>query len=479
MIGEIRVVDWAVVEITNKEELEGWLEGQGRAAGVAIAARAVLRVVPLTTDFIVEEPSLLPEFSLLRIFRELGDIWAISAWPNRREDIHLAFDPRLRPDGSYIYTSASGYDNELKQMTLHGTEQFFTEAAIAVSKAAQVGVAAAAKFNANDFAAGSAALTTYAADIEAGDYSSVAGAEADQNAGVAGKALWREITADAGNVEAGISTEIMMRYPLWNVTDIGQTKKWEILKPVLLAFDEDWQVWTGWYEDRLRGADHPDSRPLIEDLELKRSLIPDEEWHQGPKHVNAMIAELEAEYRHENGNNISKNRPQIAIHAEGRVDLGDDAQQTPTRLNLVAGERPTILSNPNGIARDSVHEPLGVSVAALEDLKEVLDGYVSQDAVSEDVANTNKIVLPMAEEDLAILRHYIEAGIQEAKAPRVTQMSVDLFDYDRILLSQSQSIFEAANDVAGKYQPLILAIAGVITALGSTIAAIAAVAALG
>ena len=69
------------------------------------------------------------------------------------------------------------------------------------------------------------------------------------------------------------------------------------MKRLLLTQDQSWQVWTDWYDDILRGADHPDSRPLIEELEVARVLIPDDDWDKGPAHVNALIAELEAEYR--------------------------------------------------------------------------------------------------------------------------------------------------------------------------------------
>ena len=62
---------------------------------------------------------------------------------------------------------------------------------------------------------------------------------------------------------------------------------------MLLALDEDWEVWTAWYEDRLYGA----TRPLIEELELARVLIPNEDWDKGAKHVNGLIAELEADFR--------------------------------------------------------------------------------------------------------------------------------------------------------------------------------------
>ena len=81
------------------------------------------------------------------------------------------------------------------------------------------------------------------------------------------------------------------------LSDNRISAKWAELKDVLLPFDQNWQVWMDWYEDRLRGTDHPNSRPLIEALELERVLIADEDWEQGPQHVNAMIAALEAKYR--------------------------------------------------------------------------------------------------------------------------------------------------------------------------------------
>ncbi|MEP5770618.1 hypothetical protein [Nisaea sp.] len=65
----------------------------------------------------------------------------------------------------------------------------------------------------------------------------------------------------------------------------------------MLDLDPNWSVWTEWYEDRLRGADDPRSRPLIEELEVERALIPDDEWKKGAAHINALIAEIEAKYR--------------------------------------------------------------------------------------------------------------------------------------------------------------------------------------
>lgn len=55
---------------------------------------------------------------------------------------------------------------------------------------------------------------------------------------------------------------------------------------VLLRANEDWEVWTEWYEARLAG------HPAIEALEVARVMIAEEVWKQGPKVVNAEIRRL-------------------------------------------------------------------------------------------------------------------------------------------------------------------------------------------
>ena len=407
-----------MAEITNEDDLKAWLEGQDREVAVAIAARTALRVLPLIADYVHNRPANRSTALVSAIFRGTASAWFSGYWPNHAE-------------------------------------------AIAAAAAAAASAATAA-------AAHAATARTAAARAAAA------------HAATSEETVWVEVSADADAVEAGASSDALMRRPLWTSgAPEWIAGKWFMLKSDLLELDEDWGVWTDWYDVRLRSADHPDSRRLIEELERERVLIPDEDWKKGPKHVNAIIAALEMEYNSKRGNGVRQALPKIAINAVGHVDLGNHAQPILQRLNLVAGERPTILSNSNAIARDPVRESLDISAARLKDLKEVLDGYVSQDAVKGGDASTNKIVLPMAEADLVILRHYVELGIQEVQAPRMTQMSVDLFEYDRMLLSQSESIFAAAKGFIIENKELIVAISAVVTALGSTIAAIAAVAGLG
>lgn len=117
-----------------------------------------------------------------------------------------------------------------------------------------------------------------------------------------------------------------MRQALWTSgTPEPIHSAWESLEHTLLSLNDDWQVWTEWYDDILRGADHADSRPLIEELELKRVLIPDAEWEQGPAHVNALIAALEAEYRTPEPDDIPGEDPNAGRFRETDQRIDADA----------------------------------------------------------------------------------------------------------------------------------------------------------
>lgn len=62
---------------------------------------------------------------------------------------------------------------------------------------------------------------------------------------------------------------------------------WAKLKADLLAIpDENWRVWTDWYDARLEG------RRSKQKLELARVKLPDELWKEGPAAVNQAILDL-------------------------------------------------------------------------------------------------------------------------------------------------------------------------------------------
>ncbi len=106
------------------------------------------------------------------------------------------------------------------------------------------------------------------------------------------------LSADVECLMRDASAESLMRRPLWTAGTPAQARSgWEEIKLTLLALDQDWQVWTDWYSDRLTGTESLTGRALIPELERERVLVPDEDWEKGPAWVNGIIASLEAEYR--------------------------------------------------------------------------------------------------------------------------------------------------------------------------------------
>jgi hypothetical protein len=85
-------------------------------------------------------------------------------------------------------------------------------------------------------------------------------------------------------VEEGHKPSIIAGGPLWlqlQPDRIGAL--WQQLRRDLLDVEQDWQVWTTWYDDRLRG------RPIHRERELVYVQIEQTLWDQGPAIVNAEI----------------------------------------------------------------------------------------------------------------------------------------------------------------------------------------------
>ncbi|MGH6843048.1 MAG: hypothetical protein ACREDV_13350 [Methylocella sp.] len=53
------------------------------------------------------------------------------------------------------------------------------------------------------------------------------------------------------------------------------------MKAALLAENQDWEVWTEWYDARLEGG------RANKNLEIARARIPNDIWDQGPAIANA------------------------------------------------------------------------------------------------------------------------------------------------------------------------------------------------
>ena len=115
--------------------------------------------------------------------------------------------------------------------------------------------------------------------------------------------IWKFVEADvlgfrrearASRQSQMVAAENLASKPLWLEGEPPKEilREWEDLKAALLRLNQNWEVWTDWYEDRLYG------RAANEDIEIARMLeISEDEWEQGPRVVNDKIKKIIERYR--------------------------------------------------------------------------------------------------------------------------------------------------------------------------------------
>ncbi len=238
----------------HEKELEAWLREQPLEVSFAIAARSALRVTPLLRDYLLIAPQRAE--SLLQLFRAncLAYVAASISETQRTE---------LATTSDVIRDRARDAVRRAPHSSLTDTGPI--NAAYAASSAATTIAASTLAFAAR-YAAGTTTSANKAINL-------VASASAQ----------------DQDYFASGLSTEGAAALPLWpeGLMPPPLAKHWEILKATLLSRDEDWDIWTTWYEDRLRGAP-----PEPEELAVARVTLPEPMWKLGPKVVNAEIKTL-------------------------------------------------------------------------------------------------------------------------------------------------------------------------------------------
>ncbi|MGQ0445343.1 MAG: hypothetical protein ACT4O2_09515 [Beijerinckiaceae bacterium] len=104
--------------------------------------------------------------------------------------------------------------------------------------------------------------------------------------------FWSAVSADATRIEAGKdkrkAASAVAGLPLWPKGETPDALKslWQEMKAALRAENQDWEVWTEWYDARLEG------RRSNKKLEIARATIANNIWGQGPAAVNAEIKRL-------------------------------------------------------------------------------------------------------------------------------------------------------------------------------------------
>ncbi|CTQ52859.1 putative P-loop ATPase [Roseibium album] len=244
----------ATVEI-SMEDIESRLSALPSEASIAIAARAALRVVVFHYRPGAESKEKLSEVVLVTL-RAAALPWAVSTFSLKDVEVLEAAKHATSPAGHLRLVSS--------------LSQADTVTIDAVSRAAQF--ASATTIAENPIGDASNAVSAANTAAKQSETTSFATATAFMD--------------DIQQVEEGLPAENLAALPLWPrgemIDDV--MKSWEGLKSLLFSINEDWKVWTEWYEARLFGRS-----PAEEVLEVARITLPNVMWQQGPKLVNAEI----------------------------------------------------------------------------------------------------------------------------------------------------------------------------------------------
>jgi hypothetical protein len=232
-----------LAEFKNSNELVAWLQKQPREVAVALAARGALRVLPFVQEALRYGRA---NYVILPIYRALAFAWTTATYS----------------------LPTKGYAAPPIDLGQFGLASKAATYAGGAAQAARVVVS-------------NPALARGAFDFAEDAFRSAANS-------AAGIAFWPAVSTDATRLEQGKTASVIAGSPLWpNGPPLWQPDPlwslWQDMKEALHATNEDWQVWTIWYDDRLEG------RVRNEERELAYVRIEEDLWDQGPAIVNAEI----------------------------------------------------------------------------------------------------------------------------------------------------------------------------------------------
>jgi hypothetical protein len=299
--------------------MEAWLGRQPREAAVVLAARAALRALPLV---LAAKHKDFTNALVLPVFRATVISWATAKYPTRQIGLRLAAAAATAyaaavASASATATAIAAIDAAAARAAARSTKALDSVAHAAASTAAGVRAADAYAAAAAARAAAAAARAAATCPADSDSYASISAVRAAAYAAAyAGDAIyaaayadarnyavtatdcyggdiaraaayagdtavpyfWSEISTDATRFEQGrAASSAVARLPLWSQGQPDELSSlWQELEKELLAANQDWQVWTSWYGDRLDGCVRDDERELAY-VRIEEAL-----WDQGP-----------------------------------------------------------------------------------------------------------------------------------------------------------------------------------------------------
>ncbi|MBD8894011.1 KAP family P-loop NTPase fold protein [Roseibium litorale] len=160
---------------------------------------------------------------------------------------------------------------------------------------------------------------------------------------------------DRSFIQSGATADALVKTPIWSADNVSAevARLWKSSASNLLSRNEDWDVWTDWYEDRLAG-----NPPEDEALAVARVTLPEPMWKAGPKLVNAEIKNLIALNARGGAEAVE------ARMAELRTEYGEEAERPPTKTSPSVSQAQT---NSPSLAEDGDDVNQGTEAAKEED----------------------------------------------------------------------------------------------------------------
>jgi hypothetical protein len=243
-------------------DVERWLLSRPPEWATVMSVRTALRSIPALAGA--------NELSALSIFRAVSAAWVATVSPRGPDLPELRYAP---------YPDRAGLQSRLSKMVLETLNAVWSDSSVHRVSSASIAISRAAE----------------AAVIMADNVA-------------AATDFWHAVERDARVLEAGRAPSEVVCDLLWpGGFPNWMVKAWNQPKLELLALNIDWEVWTDWYNARLRGF------PVEKTLEIARVMIADEIWNQGPRAVNAEIARLIEDHRRREPDTSST--PEIGVDA--------------------------------------------------------------------------------------------------------------------------------------------------------------------
>jgi hypothetical protein len=242
-----------MADIKNKQDLEKWLEGKPVEVSRVIALRCALRVLPLVTH-LKSGSEIHFTTMILQAFRCISCAFSVSL--SSQEKIYKIIASNsvnyfMNAD-SAAYSSRSAAYSTYSPNIIDSSIEAVNYAVYALN----------ACIHSHNYCSNSCSLSS----------------------------IWLSITDDCHAIENSMSVEKLLNSALW----LNKVPKWfwnatVDLKTTLLPLNQDWDVWTRWFDDRLNGL------KANKVLELLRIQIRQDDWAKGAAHVNALIRKMEEE----------------------------------------------------------------------------------------------------------------------------------------------------------------------------------------